>query len=250
MSLPMHHNEECSEAVIPPAGESKRLEELRAAEQQAFELLFFIEEHNVIRPGRTERDIEKEILYIAQNNFGIAQHWHKRIVRAGVNTLSIFADNPEVVEVKDDDIVFLDLGPVFDHWEADVGKTYVIGNSPEKVKLVDELSRQFSLVEDRFMKEPSITGADLYRFACDCASRAGYTFGGKIAGHIVAEFPHAHLPGDRQDHHISLANPLPLSHRDPLGRKRYWIIEIHLVAADGSFGGFYERLADRANLLL
>jgi hypothetical protein len=29
---------------------------------------------------------------------------------------------------------------------------------------------------------------------------------------------------------------------DGKGQHRHWILEIHLVAEDGSFGGFYERL--------
>ena len=31
-----------------------------------------------------------------------------------------------------------------------------------------------------------------------------------------------------------------------LGRDRYWILEIHLSAPDGRFGGFYERLLHRS----
>lgn len=233
-----------------PSDASARLEDLIRAERNAFDLVRIIEDRGVIRSGRTEREIEQEILSIATNEFGIEQHWHKRIVRAGVNTLAIFAENPPVLTVKDDDIVFIDLGPVFDNWEADVGKSFVVGSNPDKVALVAELERQFDLVEDHLAANPHISGADLYRYACDAASAAGFKFGGQIAGHIVAEFPHARLPGSRQAHHISLENPCALSDLDPLGNKRYWIIEIHLVAPDGKFGGFYERLANKANRLI
>ena len=232
------------------AREVQRLNDLRAAEAKAFELFSIVEERELIRCGRTERQIEKDILAIAQDDLGVDQHWHKRIVRAGLNTLSVFADNPPVLTVERDDVVFLGLGPVFDSWEADVGKTYVIGKNTSKINLVKELSRQFDLVEDVLVNNPDIAGAELYKFACHSASEAGYKFGGNIAGHIVAEFPHARLPGERQNHHISLANPSPLSDRDPNGDKRYWIIEIHLVSRDGGFGGFYERLADKANSIL
>lgn len=224
-------------------GQDVRLDALLRAEQRAFEMLAAIEERGLIRQGRTEREIEQDILNIAQNQFGIEQHWHKRIVRAGENTLAVFAENPPIVEVRDDDVVFVDLGPVFDNWEADIGKTYVIGSNSQKIALVEELERQFDLINKRLNEKPSMTGAELYHYACDSAVQAGYRFGGQIAGHIVAEFPHARLPGERQAHHISPANPLPLSDPDPLGNKRHWIIEVHLISADGEFGGFYERLA-------
>ncbi len=224
-----------------------RLAELVKAQDRALALLDAVKDRGLIQPGRSEREIEQDILQIAERDFGVKQHWHKRIVRAGPNTLAIFADNPPVVTVQPDDVVFLDLGPVFGTWEADVGETFVIGQNVEKQKLVAELEVQFALVRDHLLSQPHITGADLYQYACDCASSAGYTFGGKIAGHIVAEFPHLRLPGDRQEHHISPANPLPLSNPDPNGNHRHWIIEIHLVSPDCSYAGFYERLAHVGN---
>jgi Xaa-Pro aminopeptidase len=222
-----------------------RFAALLAAEDEALALLDRIETDGLIQPGRSEREIEQDIRRIARDAFGVERDWHKRIVRAGANTLAILSDNPPILTVEPDDIVFIDLGPVFGTWEADVGRSYAVGSDPAKLALVAELHRQFALVERRLGERPDITGAALYRYACDCAAAAGYRFGGRIAGHIVAEFPHARLPGERQAHHISPANPAPLSDPDPLGHARHWIIEIHLVATDGSFAGFYERLAGR-----
>lgn len=223
--------------------EDPRFEALLAAEDRALALLEVIEARGLIRPGRSEREIEQDIRGIAREAFGVARDWHKRIVRAGPNTLAIAADNPPIVTVQPDDIVFLDLGPVFGTWEADVGRSYAVGDDPARHALVAELPRQFALIEQRLAAEPDITGAALYDHACACAAAAGYRFGGRIAGHIVAEFPHARLPGERQAHHINPANPLPLSDPDALGQRRYWILEVHLVTIDGAFGGFYERLA-------
>jgi hypothetical protein len=224
--------------------QDRRLLELIAAQNHAFAMFKIIEERKLIRPGRTEKEIEQDILVLAEKEFGVEQHWHKRIVRAGINTLYIFAEDPPVRTVERDDIVFLDLGPVFANWEADVGKTYAIGDDPQKHALIAELPRQFQRIKYRLEREPDITGAKLYEYAQNCALEAGWKFGGAIAGHIVAEFPHARLPGERQVHHISPENPLPLSYPDPFGRKRYWIIEVHLVSLCGKFGGFYERLVD------
>lgn len=223
--------------------EDARLAALLAAEDRALALLEMIEARGLIRPGRSEREIEQDIRGIARDAFGVERDWHKRIVRAGPNTLAIAADNPPIVTVQPDDIVFVDLGPVFGTWEADVGQSYAVGDDPAKQALVAKLPRQFAAIAQRLAAEPDITGAALYAYACAGAAAAGYRFGGRIAGHIVAEFPHARLPGERQAHHISPANPLPLSDPDAFGRRRHWIIEVHLVTTDGAFGGFYERLA-------
>ncbi len=101
---------------------------------------------------------------------------------------------------------------------------------------------QFETVRERFREDHDITGAALYAFACESAERAGWRFGGEIAGHIVGEFPHALLPGSKQYNRIAPENPMRMREPDALGRARHWILEIHLVSPDGSFGGFYERL--------
>ena len=54
--------------------------------------------------------------------FGVSRHWHKRIVRAGPNTLEPYKQNPPDREITADDIVFLDFGPIFEEWEADFGR--------------------------------------------------------------------------------------------------------------------------------
>ena len=222
--------------------EKARAEALMGAERMALKLLDTIEAADFVKAGRTEREIESDIRALAKETFGIERDWHKRIVRAGVNTLSVAADNPPVRTVEDDDMVFLDLGPVFEEWEADVGRSYAVGGDPRKHALCEELPRQFETVKRHFEANPGITGAQLYAFACASAEEAGWKFGGKIAGHIVAEFPHARIPGVKQLHHVSPENPEPMRDLDANGRVRHWILEIHLVSPDEAFGGFYERL--------
>lgn len=222
--------------------ERTRYTELVAAEDRALALLDAIETAGLIAPGRTERAVEQDIHALAERDFGIERHWHKRIVRAGLNTLAIAGDNPPIRTIGDDDMVFLDLGPVFEQWEADVGRSYAVGADPAKHALCRELPIQFEAVRAHFDAHPDITGEALYAFAIDSAERAGWHFGGAIAGHIVSEFPHARLPGAKQRNHVSPANPDRMRDPDPLGRTRYWILEIHLVSPDRTFGGFYERL--------
>jgi Xaa-Pro dipeptidase len=122
----------------------------------------------------------------------VKKHWHKRIVRSGPNTVCIFAENPPVREIAAGDTVFLDLGPVFDEWEADVGRTYVMGDDPVKRRLCQDLPRIFDALKQYFDDHRDVTGAELYAYAEHRAEAAGWLCGGAIAGHIVGEFPHAH----------------------------------------------------------
>jgi len=222
-----------------------RLAALQLAEARAMSLLDAIEQRRFIAPGRTERAVEQDIKALAAADFGVTQHWHKRIVRAGANGLCTARDNPPDLTIAADDLVYLDLGPVFAQWEADVGRSYVIGGDPEKLRLVADLPLAFDALRDAYESDADATGTGLYAFACRWAEERGWRFGGVIAGHVVAEFPHAHLPGEKDDYRINAVNTGRLRDPDPNGNDRFWIGEIHLVAPDGSYGGFYERLLDR-----
>ncbi len=226
--------------------EPDRLAALLAAEARALALLDEIEARGLIAPGRTEREVEADIRRLAEVAFKVERHWHKRIVRAGPNTLATASDDPDDRMIGADDIVFLDLGPVFADWEADVGRSYAIGPDPLKHRLVADLALQFEAVRGRFLANPDITGAELYEAAVRSAEAAGWRFGGQIAGHLVGEFPHARWPGEKRHGHIRPENPTRLRDPDALGRRRHWILEIHLVSPDGAFGGFYERLLQEA----
>jgi len=227
---------------ISDTDEVARLAALFDAERKALALLDQIEALGFIAAGRREREVERDIYALAEQGFGVTKHWHKRIVRAGLNTLATAGDNPTDLVITDDDMVFLDLGPVFEAWEADVGRSYAVGGDLAKHVLCADLPRMFDLVKAEFDANLDITGAELYAFACAAAERFGWHFGGKIAGHIIGEFPHAHLPGEKEVLRISPGNPTRLRDPDGFGRTRYWILEIHIVSQDRTFGGFYERL--------
>jgi hypothetical protein len=220
---------------------SERRVALIEAERRAATLFDEIEKRNLVRAGRTEREVEQEIYAIALAQFGVEKHWHKRIVRAGANTLTIAADNPPVRSIETDDIVYVDLGPVFEDWEADLGRTYILGDHPGR-SLVEALPIVFERVQVHYHSSPDITGAEMYAFAQEAAAEAGWRFGGAIAGHLVSEFAHAQIPGDKDLNRIHPRNTKRMRDPDELGRERHWILEIHLVEPNGSYGGFYERL--------
>jgi Xaa-Pro aminopeptidase len=228
-------------SLFAPVEDSRRAE-LERAQAQALKLFDAIERDSLIRAGVSERQVEDQIGQLAEREFGVEKHWHKRIVRAGANSVTIAGDNPPVRTIAENDIVYVDLGPVFEAWEADIGKSYVLGDDPEKHRLVADLRRLFEQVQTHYHHDPGMSGAELYAYAQNAARDAGWRFGGQIAGHIVSEFAHALIPGDKALNRISPLNPKPMTDPDGKGQHRHWILEIHLVAEDGSFGGFYERL--------
>ena len=84
---------------------------------------------DLLKPGEKEEDINKKIFELTAARFGTRKHWHKRLVRTGENTVHpIHVDTTDRV-LQDDDIAFIDLGPVFGNLEADFARTYVIGKT-------------------------------------------------------------------------------------------------------------------------
>lgn len=225
-----------------PQDDEDRLAALIAAENHGFALLDAIEAAGVIRAGRTELEIERDIYDIAARDFGVTAHWHDRVVRAGINALCVAGQQAPDRTVEEDDIVFLDLGPVFGDWEADVGRSYAVGNDPERHRLVADLEIIFDIVKLRFQADQDMTGAGLYALAVEEAEKRGWRFGGKIAGHLVGKFPYARSPAGKDGGRAYPANTQRMRDPDLHGHARRWILEIHLVAQDGSFGGFCERL--------
>jgi len=125
------------------------IEKLMDAEAKATQLFQEIESRNIIAAGRTEKEINTSIYNLAFDLFGIEKYWHKRIVRAGANTLRPYDDNPPDLLVQEDDILFLDFGPVFEDWEADYGRTYVLGNDPYKHKLKNDVDAACYELKDK-----------------------------------------------------------------------------------------------------
>ena len=84
-------------------------QELIKAEKKAEKLFKEIEAQGLLIPGITEKELNSSIFNLAFKLFGIEKYWHKRIVRAGKNTLKPYDENPENLTLKPDDILFIDL---------------------------------------------------------------------------------------------------------------------------------------------
>ncbi|MFT8675748.1 MAG: M24 family metallopeptidase [Acetobacter sp.] len=227
--------------ATPHPDDAGRAASLLAAQNKAVALFDMIG-RELVRPGVSEAALSEEIYAMAEARFGVASHWHRRVVRSGPHTLLPYVENAPDRTITADDILFVDLGPVFDEWEADFGRTFVLGNDPDKLRLRDSLQPVFEQVRAEFDTHPDMTGEDLYARACAAAQRAGWQFGGGIAGHLVGDFPHEVIPGDRVASYIMPGSTTRLRGVDASGRQLHWILEIHLVDRAKQIGGFYEQL--------
>jgi Xaa-Pro dipeptidase len=210
------------------------------AQKRAEALFDAILEREILRPGLLESEVSERIHALARASFGVRRHWHKRVVRAGPNTLLTYHDEAPDRRLAADDLVFLDFGPVFDDWEADFGRSYVLGSDPRKQQLVADIGRAFARGQARYESDLEITAGSLYDYVVELAAEAGWEFGAPTAGHPVDEFPHEKDPQRRYS--IRHGNDVRL--RDPLpdGSPRHWILEIHFVDRAREYGAFCEEL--------
>lgn len=181
-----------------------------------------------IEPGMTEA-VATEIYKKMQLEAGAEKYWHPPKIRFGVNTLKSFREpSIEGVVLKPNDVFFLDVGPIFDGYEGDVGKTFILGTYPEATRVVQAGREIFELVKKEFLATKK-TGAELYTFAEKLAEERGYSLVGEGAnGHRVSDFPHAiHYRGNlrtQQEH--------PTADR--------WILEIQVRDLKNQIGSFHE----------
>lgn len=224
--------------------ENVRVESLRDAERKANVLFDEVVTRGLITPGVGERQLSNQIRELAGEMFGAEKFWHKRIVRAGRNTMEPYAENPPDRLLDTDDIVFLDFGPIFAEWEADFGRTYVLGDDPAKHRLAEDLPRIWAAGRAHFDSHPVITGAQLFEHVTGLISAAGWGHVGEHTGHLVGEFPHESIDDDELESYIAPANGNPMRRTDAAGQQCHWILEVHLVDRERGFGGFYEQLLD------
>ena len=222
--------------------EDERTVRLVEAQSKAAELFTAVTEVGILRPGVLDSEASGAIRALAAERFGVTRHWHKRIVRSGPNTLRPYQEDPPDRTMTDDDIVFADFGPVVGQWEADFGRTWVLGDDPAKLRLRDDLSDVFTAGRRFFDGLPAITGEQLHAEMARLADARGWVLGNFHCGHLVGEFPHQNFDGDRLESMIAPGNTKPMRRTDPSGRVAHWILEVHLIDRERQIGGFYEQL--------
>jgi Xaa-Pro aminopeptidase len=213
------------------------------AQLRAETLFASVVDGGLIRPGVSESELSDEIHALARKMFGFKRHWHRRVVRSGPNTvLSYYDESPDRC-LEADDILFLDFGPVFEGWEADLGRSYVLGNDARKHRLVADIEQAFKRGKQLYESDPTLTAGALYDYVAGLAIEAGWMFGASTAGHLVDAFPHKTDPGQPKERFsIRSGNDVSLRETFKDGRPRHWILEIHFVDTERRFGGFVEEL--------
>lgn len=180
-----------------------------------------------IAPGMSEAEglaLTRQILKDAE----LLRGWHGAWIRFGENTLKPFGEQAEPGPVlQENDIFFLDLGPVWRKWEADAGETFVVGNDPDMHAAKRDVHVIFDNVAAHW-RATKASGAELYAFATQEARRLGWTLNLDLSGHRLADFPHsAHYKG-------------PLAEVDFNPAPDLWVLEIHIRHPERPFGAFFE----------
>jgi Xaa-Pro aminopeptidase len=218
-------------------------QELFRAEDVTKELFRLVEERGLIVPGKSEKTLSDEVAKLAFEKYGIENYWHKKIVRTGKNTVCSFSKNPEDLIIQKDDILFIDFAPIIGGWETDLGKTFVVGNDPLKLKLQKDVEEAWQTAYAWYSKQTALTGAQFFNYLSDLAKQYGWEFGGEIGGHIVGLFPHEQ-PDDPKDLCLDVH---PDNHKDILqldkkGNRRHWILEVQFVDRKNNIGAYKEQL--------
>jgi hypothetical protein len=217
-------------------------EKLMEAESKALQLFETIEARGLVAAGKSEKQLNEEIFSLAYELFGIEKYWHKRIIRAGANTLRPYDDNPPDLIIQENDILFLDFGPVFEDWEADFGRTYVIGNDPCKLKLKNDIELAWYETKDWFGMQTKLIASDFYQYIMGVTRKYGWEYGGQLGGHLIGQFPHEKLEPKNYGLYVHPENHNDMFLPDANGQKRHWILEIHFIDREKEIGGFFEQL--------
>jgi Xaa-Pro aminopeptidase len=182
-----------------------------------------------IAPGMAEEE-GMELARRILRDAGMLRSWHAIHVRFGTNTLKRFGEPSERgVVLKDDDIFFIDIGPIWQHWEGDGGDTFVVGQDPEMRRIARDVRAVFDAVQYRWQVE-GLTGVDLYKCAIDEAEARGWQLNLAMPGHRLSDFPHA-------VHHKGDLAAAPFTPSPGL-----WMLEIQIRHPNLPFSAFYEDL--------
>jgi len=140
--------------------EGVRAARLLDAQAKAADLFAPIAPRRIIAPGVREIEASDAVRDLAAEMFGVSRHWHKRIVRAGPNTLEPYKQNPPDREITADDIVFLDFGAgEADGWTF--GGTiagHLLGQFPHEKIAGDDIESYIAPGSDKPMRRTDRNG--------------------------------------------------------------------------------------------
>ncbi len=179
-----------------------------------------------IKAGMTEKE-GRALLESMMDDSGLEKRWHPTKFRMGANTTKNFRDNSEDYTLKDEDIFFADIGPVYYNHEGDFGETFTLGNNPRHKHLAQSAKSIFYTTQ-KIWKEKKLTGAELYAFAENEAQKLNLRLNSNMYGHRLGDFPHA------------------VHSKEKLGKIEFspaptlWVLEIHVIDDELNLGAFFE----------
>lgn len=182
-----------------------------------------------VAPGMTEAD-GLALARAAMRAQGFESDWVEPYVRFGTNTLKKYAEPPDPgIVLGEDDLWFVDIGPLWKGHECDYAETFVVGGDPERHRIARDVREVFERTA-RHWRAARPTGADLYRYAAAEAEALGWQLDAEMAGHRLGVYPHAPL------------------HDGMLGKAEFtpsaglWMLEIQLRHPERPYSAFFEDL--------
>lgn len=179
-------------------------------------------------PGMRESEayklMAKELLSLGSRKF-----WHPIHIRFGENTLLGYKEKEEKDPVlKENDIFFFDIGPIFNQHEADFGVTYQVGSDPLHKKAVEDVQSIFDEVK-RVWKEKGLTGLQLWKVCEEETEKRGWILNPTyVRGHRISTFPH------------NLITKTKMADLEFSPGENIWILEVQIQHPKLPFGAFYE----------
>lgn len=208
-------------------GAAWSIEAIRAAQAKSWDALHRIAA--LVRPGMTEAEATAQGQAILQD-MDMELAWHPLLIRFGENTLKIFSDRTSGdTMLGEDDIWFIDMGPVFGGHEGDVGATFTTGDDPQKQACARDVKLLFDRVQ-AIWASGAVTGEALYEAAQAEAKALGWVLNLDIQGHRVGDYPHSVHKGGK------------LGSFDAPPQPGLWILEMQIRHPTLPFGAFYEDL--------
>ncbi|WP_431514076.1 M24 family metallopeptidase [Variovorax sp. DAIF25] len=180
-----------------------------------------------IRPGMTHAQATALAAATLQA-LEMERNWHPVAIRFGEDTLKTARDASDPARVLgEQDIFFIDIGPVWEGHEGDAGETFVVGGDPQMEDCARTVRAIWHEVSSRLCTE-GLDGEALYAYATQRAQARGWRLNLGLHGHRVGDFPPA----------------IPAAGRGP----GLWVLEIQIAHPTRPFGAFHKDLlvADEA----
>jgi Xaa-Pro aminopeptidase len=207
-------------------GEQFNLEDYLQAQEKTRQVVLAFSK--LLKPGIDEVEA-KALLEKTLDESGLEKRWHPSKMRIGPNTTKNFRDDSLPHVLTENDIFFVDIGPVYYNHEGDYGETFTLG-SDSRLKKLAVASKTIFNSTLKVWKENKLTGIELYKFAELEAVKLNLKLNSNMYGHRMGDFPHA------------VHSRAKLGSLDFSPSPQLWILEIHVIDEELGLGSFFEDL--------